>query len=114
MLLFVVQTNPRWVQGAKLTLPCSENDTLVWDLFSEQLVDLCKAAIGEAHVLVIKDDKRWHDGTVYDEASYVVHDVVAVYADRSCAYRTILTGLVKIAERLVGIELQQQSGGPVL
>ena len=108
MLLFVVQTNPMWVQGARLALPRSENDTLVWDLFSEQLVDLCKAAIGEAHVLVIKDTQRWLDGTVYDEASYVVHDVVAVYADRPGDYRVIVESLVNCAEDLVSLELMQE------
>ena len=108
MLLFVVQTNPRWIQGARLALPRSENDTLVWELFSEQLADLCKAAIGEAHVLVIKDDKRWLAGTVYDEASYVVRDVVAVYADRPGDYMVIVESLVNCAEDLVSLELMQE------
>ena len=108
MLLFVVQTNPMWVQGARHALPRSENDTLVWDLFSEQLVDLCKAAIGDSNVLVIKDTQRWLDGTVYDEASYVVHDAVAVYADRAGDYRVIVESLVNCAEDLVSLELMQE------
>lgn len=108
MLLFVIQTDYLWVKGTGRSLPSELEGTLCTELFIEQLVALTEAAIGDHAVIETSDLKHWNDGTVYEEASYVVNDLIAVYADRPAHYRRIAEGLIWIAEDLVCLELGEK------